>query len=988
MAETIAVTIANYAAETFGADAIATFLAAKTAIEVATVVASVYTIREQQRRAQNAQRDAYNASLRDRYVMVRGATEARQLVLGRQRVSGPITFIASHGANKEHLAVCVVLAAHEIDAIEDIYFDDERVILDGAGNVVNVVKHEVFSLSVTGGTYTITTTPNAATVAAWVDYGTTRVTLSVSVSGTAITVSGGTAGQTGTLTISYQPATSPYAPTQTNTGTTSISLNSSGNGAVTLSTTPVAGSVAVVKIYGGDGGSEDLTSYATVSGAVVTVTGAPVVSDTATVTWQYISATASKARIRQYLGAAGQAADAGLITAYPGVWTSAHTMSGMAYLVLECDYDTDAFPQGIPNVSATIRGAKVFDPRTNTTAWSENAALLMRAAATHALCGRLDAAMVDDASVIVAANACDTTANYLVNGQAYLRPLYTAGLSTKSGTRAQDVLTDLAQAMAGRWAFIDGQLRIKAGTWATPLQTLDETWLSDSASVHIQPHPNRADVYNVVTGTFANESGDYQVQPFPRVEAAAYITEDGAELPMQVALGAVTFVGQAQQVIAAQMRDARQGLRVTLTCNMRAYRVEVFDVIRVTIARFGWLEKLFEVLDATWSVDGIQLTLKETDPSIWDMGLTFSDVDPAPNTSLPSPFKVQDVTGLAADSSAAVQLKMADGTIVQRIAVSWDAITDPAVLDSGGGVELRFGRAGDPDSAWLSIKADGAQRLAYITGAHLGTVYQIKARAYNVLVSGAWCLPITHTAGLRSQVGAVVSALSLSAATLPADASGVVLSYAGAATTMSVTRAGADDSGSWAFSRTNSSGVSSTLVGNVCTVTAMSAGVDTGYVDITATRSGYPTQGPLRLYLSKAKQGNTGGSNGPIAALMTTYSTHYVSSGTASCSVLYNTDGTVSGSHLENPGAWYGPTGGTPGNSYWVKFHRQGGDAPTGGSALDTWLQLSTARGPSLSNSVAGTDKQCTLQVLIASDSAGATIVAAGIAYLLSQNAT
>jgi hypothetical protein len=51
---------------------------------------------------------------------------------------------------------------------------------------------------------------------------------------------------------------------------------------------------------------------------------------------------------------------------------------------------------------------------------------------------------------------------------------------------------------------------------------------------------------------------------------------------------AVTFTGQAQQVAAVSMRDARQGLRVSLLCNMRAFPVEVFDTLYVTLPRFGW----------------------------------------------------------------------------------------------------------------------------------------------------------------------------------------------------------------------------------------------------------------------------------------------------------------------------------------------------------------------------------------------------------------
>jgi hypothetical protein len=167
----------------------------------AAVASSVYTLREQQRRAQGSARDAYNANLRDRYVMTRSATEPRQVVLGRQRVSGPISFVQSYGANREHLVMCVVLAAHEIDAIEAIYLDDERVTIDGSGNVLAVNRRETFTLTSTGAAFTLQSSPAAGTVAATVSYGTTLVSLGVSVSGLVVAVTGGTAGQTGTVTI-------------------------------------------------------------------------------------------------------------------------------------------------------------------------------------------------------------------------------------------------------------------------------------------------------------------------------------------------------------------------------------------------------------------------------------------------------------------------------------------------------------------------------------------------------------------------------------------------------------------------------------------------------------------------------------------------------------------------------------------------------------------------------------------------------------------
>lgn len=103
----------------------------------------------------------------------------------------------------------------------------------------------------------------------------------------------------------------------------------------------------------------------------------------------------------------------------------------------------------------------------------------------------------------------------------------------------------------------------------------------------------------------------------------------------------------------------------------------------------------------------------------------------------------------------------------------------------------------------------------------------------------------------------VTASLSLDSCALPADSAGTVTSYAAAVTTMTVRVAGADTSGSWSFSRTNSAGVTSSLSSNVLTVTELTA--DSGYVEITATRSGYDSI-TKRFALSRVKAGAAGSS--------------------------------------------------------------------------------------------------------------------------------
>ena len=68
---------------------------------------------------------------------------------------------------------------------------------------------------------------------------------------------------------------------------------------------------------------------------------------------------------------------ADLIAEVPG-WDSSHRLNGIAYLYVRLQYSQEVFAQGIPNISAVVRGKKLYDPRDGSTAYSTNAALCVR----------------------------------------------------------------------------------------------------------------------------------------------------------------------------------------------------------------------------------------------------------------------------------------------------------------------------------------------------------------------------------------------------------------------------------------------------------------------------------------------------------------------------------------------------------------------------------------------------------------------------------
>lgn len=108
-----------------------------TAIGVALNVAAS----DRERRYMNRQADrAFEQSLRDREIVVRGADVAGDIAYGRVgKIGGVLVFAQQSGALQEEMHVVVALSpVHEIDAIERVFIGDKEVgTLDANGWVMD-----------------------------------------------------------------------------------------------------------------------------------------------------------------------------------------------------------------------------------------------------------------------------------------------------------------------------------------------------------------------------------------------------------------------------------------------------------------------------------------------------------------------------------------------------------------------------------------------------------------------------------------------------------------------------------------------------------------------------------------------------------------------------------------------------------------------------------------------------------------------------------
>lgn len=520
-----------------------------------------------------------------------------------------------------------------------------------------------------------------------------------------------------------------------------------GDTTIVLAHTPISGSVHATS---GSARESSSVSIASVVGSTVTLVHS--IGANTRITYQYI-AEHSAVKLRHYLGGAGQTADATLMSLFPTLWTADHIASGIPYVIGEFDFSEDAFPSGLPTITAIVRGAKIYNPVGSVTEWTENPALMQRHVLLHPQFGkRTSLRAEEEARILQAAADCNTPVGWSVNGVSLPEPLYRAALVAPYGTAARDVLDDLATAMAGRWAHAQGQFFTKAGVFHASIRTIVETDLAtvtrakegqeSFSAISISTHKERASKFNVAQVRIWDAAQSFKEVPLNPLKPAALIARDGVQMVQEFRMSAVPYAYQALHIAGLTMRDARDPLTVSLTCKLTVYHIELFDTVAVTLARFGWVSKLFEVVKRNWFGQGtIQLVLKEISAANYDLDADFVPGGFAENTALTTPFAIDPPGTLTASSGTGELTQMADGTIATNVRVAWPTITNFAILQ-GGWIDVEYLLGGD--GSWIRETVSGNSADALLRGVQDGVPIIIRARCRSTVSTSSWGLQIVH----------------------------------------------------------------------------------------------------------------------------------------------------------------------------------------------------------------------------------------------------
>lgn len=442
---------------------------------------------------------------------------------------------------------------------------------------------------------------------------------------------------------------------------------------------------------------------------------------------------------------------------------------GIAYLYLKCTAG-DQFPNR-PEVRILVNGKNdILDPRTGTTGFTNNAALVLADRIRDTTFGLGDSA-INTAQLIAAANLCDEqVAVAALSGSTESR--YCTDFVCDTGTSVSDAMETMRANMNARISYIGGEWWIMPGAYVSPVLSFGKEDLTGPVQWNpgrsVRELPNRVIAthisaeypYSVFGGYYLNHSGvqnnfDLKFQqtsvPYYAQDVLhgyptdQFLTEDLNHIrPLAMEFQAGLSVTQCQRL----MKQALLGLRAkqgsgTLEMDLGAYKLQPGDTFKMTFDELGWNEEILEVTSTSLRLErsgedndealSIRYTVgvRQTDPSIYAWStLEELNVYAAAAAPTQTPYTPNPPTNMQLFSGPNTAITTSDGLLVATIEVTWDTPLDNLATS----IQIQYAVAST--GAWYGAPSqDISLNVSLISTVSAGASYDVRIRT--VRASGA-----------------------------------------------------------------------------------------------------------------------------------------------------------------------------------------------------------------------------------------------------------
>ena len=359
-------------------------------------------------------------------------------------------------------------------------------------------------------------------------------------------------------------------------------------------------------------------------------------------------------------------------------WTSNHRLRGIAYVYVRLSFDSDVYPNGVPNISFEVEGKKVYDPRTATTGFSSNPALCIRDYLLDANYGLdADSTEINDTNFQSVANTCDEDVT-LSSGT---EDRFTLNGSFELKQSPKTIIENMLSTMAGHLIYSNGQFKLRPAIYSTPTVTLSEEHFR--SGITLNTRVSKKELFNAVKGLYAEPANNYQPQDYPILTSATFEAEDNSERIFgEFNFPFTTSSNTVQRLAKIQLQKARQQISFTSTFDLNAFQLDIGDTVQITNSRLGFTNKTFELTGWQFSMNQgneapipvIDAEFRETASSVYDFSVSdYSSISSGKTTNLPTASQVSAPSALTLTDEL---VQYNDGTVIVKLVIEITPPTD------------------------------------------------------------------------------------------------------------------------------------------------------------------------------------------------------------------------------------------------------------------------------------------------------------------------
>jgi hypothetical protein len=430
-------------------------------------------------------------------------------------------------------------------------------------------------------------------------------------------------------------------------------------------------------------------------------------------------------------------------------WGANHRLRGVAYLALRFKWNQDIFGQ-IPQVKVTLKGRKIYDPRTTTTAYSSNPALCLLDYLRSSRYGKglpNSAFEANFQSFQDSANEAETQVTPYSGGTDI--NVFDTNAVLDSSQKIIDNVKKLLNPMRALFTYTEGVYKLKIESTGSPVKTITADYVVGGAKVLGERKNNK---YNRVIGTFVNPEKNWQQDTisFPPADDSALPSADqhatmlaldnGTLLEGNFDFPNVTSPYQAEDLCEIILKRSRNQLQVQLRLTSEFLDLSIGDIVGITYPSGGFSNKPFRVLGMTINEDlTVDVQLFEHQDNFY----TWTSKAEAPtiaDTSLPNPYNVQPPASVTLSDQL---IAYNDGTVIVALDITIGASPDSFV----DYYQVEYKKQSETD---YQIHGQGTGLNQRVLNVIDQEVYDVRVKAVNSIGASS-----TYVTAQRTIIGAL-----------------------------------------------------------------------------------------------------------------------------------------------------------------------------------------------------------------------------------------